>query len=172
MLFCTNCKRVMDEGISQCPYCRAGFTIALACVICKKNVVAGATSCQCFSNRAPMLRRQYEANQGESEERALSYVPPPPTGGGVLSASIPMPSLVPEVYSHGRHGVVAEVQMNGRDAEILNKMGAAATLLHALALEMNGLVGHMQSTRSLIRNCRNLASDLQEEIEVRVGPRG
>ena len=70
----------------------------------------------------------------------------------------------------GELGVTAEVQLNGRDAEILTKMGQTAALLLALANEMNGLKGHMASTRSLITKARILSAELQGEVEVRLGP--
>lgn len=87
-------------------------------------------------------------------------------------APIPVPAHVPSTYIHGRFGVTAVVTMNGQDAEIMTMMSQAATLLHALAAKMNTFQGVMRSTREVIRGCRDLATSLQEEIEVRRGPQG
>jgi hypothetical protein len=68
--------------------------------------------------------------------------------------------------------VEAEVIFEGEDAVILSAMSQATTVLHALAAKMNAFQGVMPSTREVIRACRNLATLLQEEIEVRRGPQG
>jgi len=99
------------------------------------------------------------------------HVPPLPILPTELT-SFELPPSVPEVYRAGKFGVRAVVQMSGRDAEILTRMGNAAVLLLALANEMNQLQGFMASTRAVIKAARTLASDLQEEIEVRIGPQG
>jgi len=89
-----------------------------------------------------------------------------------LPAGIRPHSAVPETYHQSRFGVSAEVTMAGQDAEILTEMGQVADLLHALAGRMNNLAGFMSSTRSCIKSCRSLATELMEEIEVRRGPQG
>jgi hypothetical protein len=98
----------------------------------------------------------------------------PPVMGALAIPGLPNSLMLPvqESYSHGRFGVSAEVQLNGRDADILTKMKQTGALLHVLAQEMNNLCGHMPSTRAVIKACRNLAADLQEEVEVRLGPQG
>jgi chemotaxis protein histidine kinase CheA len=97
-----------------------------------------------------------------------------------LSAPPALPGLpshvglakIPEQYNAGRYGVTATVQVPARDVEIMNKMGQVVVILHTLAAEMNSFQGHMDSTRSVIRQCRALATELQDEIETRRGPQG
>jgi hypothetical protein len=87
-------------------------------------------------------------------------------------AHLPAPYKVPNSHIQRKFGVESEVIFEGEDATILSTMSQAATLLHALAAKMNGFQGMMPSTRDVIRSCRNLATLLQEEIEVRRGPQG
>lgn len=109
--------------------------------------------------------------------------PPPPAAPGLdmtfvsPGTNLParlrdLPPPIPEVYRSHRHGAMAEVTMNGRDAEILTNMRKVSALLEVLAGDMNNLQGHMSSTRDCIRECRMLAITLQEEVEVRLGPNG
>lgn len=106
-----------------------------------------------------------------------------PYGGGHLQTpdsglpalpGLPMglPPPVRETYIQRSFGVESEVTLNGRDADILTKMNQAAALLQVLAAEMNNLQGHMPSTRDVIKGCRRLSLELQEEVEVRLGPQG
>ncbi len=84
---------------------------------------------------------------------------------------MPIPAPVAAVRQAGGHGAKAEVTMAGRDADILTKMGSLVLLLHAMAREMNEFAGLSDDTRKCIRECRNLATLLQEEYETRLGPR-
>ena len=83
-----------------------------------------------------------------------------------------LPTRVPEGYLQQSFGAKSEITMNGDDAAILTDLGNLAALLHAMAGRMNGLQGHMASTRQLMRQFRVLSADIQEEIEVRLGPQG
>jgi hypothetical protein len=89
-----------------------------------------------------------------------------------LPRGMALPTRVPESYLQRSHGATSEVVMNGEDASILTEMGNLSALLHVMAGRMNELQGHMPSTRQLIRKCRDLSTDIQEEIEVRLGPQG
>lgn len=91
----------------------------------------------------------------------------PPLSLGI----IPQPH-VPDTYRAGKFGVDAVVSYNGRDAEIMNKMAQVSDILQAMAIELNQFTGVMSTTRALIRDCRNLSTNLQEEIEIRKGPQG
>ena len=84
---------------------------------------------------------------------------------------IPQP-LVMETYRAGKHGADSVVTFSGRDAEIMNKMAQVSDILQAMAMELNQFTGVMSTTRALIRSCRNLSTELQEEIEIRKGPQG
>jgi len=98
----------------------------------------------------------------------IDLAPLPQFGG----AHLPAPVHVAPSYVTGKFGVTSYVTHEGRDAAILTTMSKAVTLLHALAAEMNNFQGIMPSTRRCIKGCRDLATELQEEIEERRGPQG
>jgi len=56
------------------------------------------------------------------------------------------------------------------DAEVETVMGQMVVVLHSFAAKVNGLTGHSELTRSIIRASRALAADVQEELELRRGP--
>jgi RNA polymerase subunit RPABC4/transcription elongation factor Spt4 len=158
-LYCTTCRVVVTEGEATCGNCRNGFTSKLACGACNRVVPTGTSYCQNCSvisarvSRSPIL-----------PPLTLGSLPALPPGMTLERA------VVPESYSAGRFGADAYVQMNGRDAEILTKMNQVAMLLHALAADMNDFQGVAESTRRLIKGCRNMATEILEEVEVRRGP--
>lgn len=78
----------------------------------------------------------------------------------------------PERYMVRKHGVEAEVAVPPGDIEIMQSMSNLAIVLHVVAEKMNHFVGHMEITRENIKWCRSLATNLQEEIELRKGPLG
>ena len=77
-----------------------------------------------------------------------------------------------ERYTVHKFGVEAEISVSPQDIEIMTLIGQTVVILHTLAEKMNHFQGLMESTRHVIKGCRNLASDLQEEIELRRGPQG
>lgn len=148
-LRCGDCGSLVERGWNFCPTCKPempGRSLAL-----KPDVQRGPS------------------NGSHLAVQPTGLLPLPPSFGG---APLPMPMVVPPSYVQNRFGVSAEVQLSGQDAEILTLMSQAATLLHGLAAKMNTFSGVMKSTRDVIRGCRDLATLLQEEIEVRRGPQG
>jgi hypothetical protein len=90
-------------------------------------------------------------------------------------ASVPAAArsqLVAERYQAGRYGVKAEVSRPPGDVAILNELGKLVELLHAMAARANQFVGQSDHTIKMRRDMRLLATDIQEEIELRTGPRG
>lgn len=173
MLYCKACRQVVGAGDNQCRNCGNGFVGTLICGGCGSEVPRGSPSCSRCSPSVNPHARPPSVDVLVSVGGAR--------GGGALpnvgALSIPglplgLPVPVREVYSHGKFGVSAEVTMNGRDADILTKMQQTAALLNVLAAEMNNLQGHMPSTREVIKGCRKMAADIQEEVEVRLGPQG
>ena len=162
MLYCTSCRRGVLAGRVVCDYCRTGFVPRLACAECNFVVSQGKDSCPRCGPNSP-----------EDPVLAIAIVP--------LNSSIPavaglprgmaMPARISDSYTAGKFGAEAKVTLNGQDASIMTEMGQVAALLHVLAGRMNELQGHMASTRQCIRDCRKLAADLQEEVEVRIGPK-
>lgn len=181
MLYCMTCRTVVEAGSALCKACGNGFTSRLACATCNKVVPAGQAFCWNCSrsssesapsehfpasqpNAAPsgglVLRRQPEGHQ-DVVGLALPKLPP-----GISLDRV----SVPESRTGGKFGAISEIQMSGRDAEILTKINQVVIFLHALASEMTQFVALSDATRKNIKACRNLAADLQEEVEMRTGP--
>lgn len=181
MLYCKTCKFVADVGCNTCNNCKNGFVSVLVCGSCGREVPRGAAACA----------------QCPTQADVVGLVPgmPAPRGGGggggnidvtimpyqdvhhsramaIPGLPLGLPAPIRESYEQRRFGVDAAVQMNGKDAAILTKMQAAGALLHVLAQEMNNLQGFMPSTREVIKGLRKMALELQEEVEVRIGPQG
>lgn len=149
---CANCKYAASPADDFCRHC---MSHGLVCGACNRAKTTGLSSCPCET------------------AIALSSPAPAPTSHALLPFSltrIQLPPPVKPVYTSGELGATAQIQLGGRDAEILTKMGQSAALLLALANEMNGLKGHMETTRSLITKARILAAELQGEVEIRLGP--
>lgn len=160
-LYCTVCRRVAEQDAVMCAFCNTGFTSQLGCGSCGKAVPRGMSHCAYCVPQPP--QKTELVPQRPSQELAMPFLPP-------LEISVPAP--IPTSYVSRKFGVEARVTMNGNDAEIMSNMGNTAALLLALANQMNNFQGLAQSTRNLIKSCRNLATDIQEEIEVRRGPQG
>jgi hypothetical protein len=156
------CRTPANTGEAVCGNCRNGFVSKMGCASCSKIVPSGYSYC-------PDCARNVNV---ESSAIARPEIRP----GALPALSLP-PGLslehayVPEVkYNAGKFGVTAVVAMSGHDADIMTKMNQVAMMLHALAAEMNTFQGIGESTRGVIRGCRDLATRLQEEVEVRRGP--
>lgn len=166
----------MSPDDSQCPFCKVGFVVQLICGDCGQLVERGRTFCQnpTCSNQ-PVVDVTYAAR---AQTREMANVPPYSSGVDLAplpefhNVHLPAPIEVARSYVGGKFGVTSHVAYEGRDAEILTTMSKAVTLLHALAAEMNNFQGVMPSTRRCIKGCRDLATELQEEIEERRGPQG
>jgi len=153
--YCPHCKDKFGGGLTGCPKCG---TIGLGCLVCHQLVPARSVECpycQLRSVEVEVVSRPSRAAQ------ALATVP----------AATRM-SAVPEVYQAGRHGVSAEVRMPPGDAAILTELGKLVELLHGMAGRLNQFVGMSEHTQQIKRGMRNLATEIQEEIELRIGPRG
>jgi hypothetical protein len=161
-LYCMVCSTVAGVGEAVCGNCRNGFTSKLRCSKCDKVVPSGYSYCpHCAQNVHVESSAIARPSQNSSNLPALAL----PPGLSYETA------VVPEVKQNaGRFGVAATVHMSGRDADIMTKMNQVAMMLHALAAEMNTFQGIGDSTRGVIRGCRDLATRLQEEVEIRRGP--
>lgn len=193
MLYCSTCQMVVQRGSSQCQNCKTGFVSQLVCGDCGRLIARGLNVCsECDAPHRPSFFPLGPSPLGPSSLGPSSPPPgPSPFSPGVsISISVPrapapvpgplanlparmlMNDPVPDGYSLRRFGVEAEVQLSGNDADILTKMRQSAALLYVLADEMNKFQGHLDSTRKLMKACRNLAADIQEEVDLRLGPRG
>ena len=188
-LLCGTCMNAVPEGFNQCLVCKAGYVPELICTMCRRAVPRGQAVCACEAKvaRQPAVLPTLPAVPGASAislERRSSH---PMSSGTVvvgfvapIAAPPAMPGLpahvrsieLSEEYKAGKFGVTATVFRSPKDVEILNKLGQTVVLLHTMAQEMNQLQGHSEHTRALIRAMRNLATDIQDEIEIRTGPPG
>lgn len=161
-LYCSTCQSEVPEGFSQCIACKSGFTAQLACSQCRQLVPRGHTLCM----NCQRAGRQVNAQQVSGAELVRSFAAPPALP--VLPPVIPGALRIPEEYSAGKLGVSATVSIPPAHAEIMNELSQLATLLHAMAGKLVMLPG--DGARRLARGMRTLATDIQEEIEIRVGP--
>lgn len=180
-LYCTTCRTMAENGSALCKVCGNGFTSRLACATCNRVVASGQAFCESCASRGLDPHRQSSSNEffpnipssmvparreHEHEQSSVMGLTLPKLPPGISLDRV----HVPEARTGGKFGAIADIQMNGRDAEILTKMNQVVLLLHALAAEMNEFQAFSDSTRKVIKGCRNLAADLQEEVESRVGP--
>ena len=166
-LFCSICKNEVPEGFNQCVACKAGFAPQLACASCRRLVPRGAATCTACE-RSIAVAASMEVPSTQLAMASLPFAPPVLPG---LPSHVGL-VRVPEQYQAGRFGVSATVQVPALDVEIMNEMAQVVVILHTLAAKMNRFQGIMESTRSVIRQCRALATELQDEIESRRGPQG
>ena len=181
-LYCSNCLKMVPEGSAQCYECKAGFVHQLICYNCKRPVQRGASTCTCGQMLAklptlPSLSVDRPAMAGQvvrapaDSPSLVGFTAPPSAPPALPGLPAHVKSLrISEEYNAGRYGVTATVSMPAKDVEIMNKLGQMVVLLHTVAQEMNQFQGHAEHTRSLIRAMRNLATDIQDEIEMRTGP--
>jgi len=161
-LYCLTCRNVAGTGAAVCDHCKNGFVSKLACATCNKVVDSGFSYCPDCARTINVATSSIELVPPKGSLPALSLSLPP---------GLDPYARVPEVRRDaGRFGVTATVQIPRHDVDVLDKMNQVAAVLHALAAEMNTFTGIGESTRSCIRGCRDLATRLQEEIEIRRGP--
>jgi len=174
-LYCVTCRSLAEDGSAVCRNCGNGFTSQLACATCHRVVQRGTAFCETCAVGTGISMYEVPAPDIERDRQAIMRRPslPVPSGAGLTLPHLPGISLeharVVDSYQAGDFGARADVQMNGRDANILTKMNQTIVLLHALAQEMNNFCALSDSTRRVIKGCRNLATDMQEEVETRVG---
>jgi hypothetical protein len=76
--------------------------------------------------------------------------------------------VIPESYEAGKLGVSATVSIPSTHVTIMNELGQLVALLHSMASKMVLLPG--EGARQIAKSMRMLATDIQDEIERRVGP--
>lgn len=156
-VYCTNCQAgqgaaaLLPEGTRACPVC--GMGEFLCCATCNQLIDMGTGRCISCAQTSMVAAPRARA----ARPAALTVMPVAPR--------------VVEQYSAGRYGVEATVTMPAIDVEILNELGGLVALLHQMASKCNQFTGLSEHTRSVIRSMRILATDVQEEIENRLGPR-
>ena len=163
-LQCTICRSQVDDGLNFCPKCHSGFVSQLSCVACGRLVPRGMASCPCGGAGVPA---RPEVLPPRTSLPAPRYAPPAALG---LPPHVSLPAPVPSSYVVRGGGVEAVVRRAPGDAEVETVMGQMVVVLHSFAAKVNGLTGHSELTRSIIRASRALAADVQEELELRRGP--
>jgi|SRR5271157_3266768 len=143
-LFCSICKNDVPEGFGQCLACKAGFAPQLACSTCKRLVPRGVATCS-GCDRASRSLATLPAQSAPSQALTL---PTLPTLAGVvapLTAPPVLPGLpahvglssIPEIYSAGRFGVSADVQVPALDVSIMNDMNKVVVVAHTVAARIS-----------------------------------
>lgn len=197
-LICTICKNSVPEGFSHCLVCNAGHVPQLQCGKCATLVNRGSSTCSCdqiirrmasAASELPDLPlyqppQQTQSQQTSSSTELTQRVAESFSGGEVvgfqspISAPSVLPGLpahvsvavIPKEYEAGRYGVSATVTIPEKDVGVMNDWAQLVVLLHTMAKRGNEFQGHTEHTRRVIRAMRDLASDIQDEIEMRTGP--
>jgi hypothetical protein len=184
-LFCSVCKNEVPEGFSQCLACKAGFAPQLMCGVCRSLITRGSATClvcqQRSINAAPPvlplvpppalpLPLVPQVSQGGGSSGSMTYHPPDTRLVPARLPSFVGPGalVVPEEYEAGKLGVSATVQIPPAHAAVMNDLGQLVALLHTMASKLVTLPG--DGARFLAKSMRTLATDIQDEIERRVGP--
>lgn len=161
-IYCRPCRQMLRAGEAHCPTC--GGSGDHACVECHRDVAVGSSCCEACAGESGRPR----------PAPALLEVVPDLDRAAEAALTIPAAVLgakpVLERYEAGRHGVKATVVMAGEDAAILNELLQFVAMLHAMAARSNQFRGHTDNTRKMIRQMRDLATLIQEEVELRRGP--
>jgi len=169
ILYCSVCHRPVPPGLNQCQHCKSGFGAQLACCTCNRLVARGAATCFECDREISMQARQRSGPGPEPESVDVSLVTLPAAPPALPGLPSHVKAItISETYSAGRFGVQSQVTIPQVDVETMNLMGQLVVVLHTVAEKMNQLA-HSESLRRLIKNCRVLAADVQEEIEIRRG---
>lgn len=177
-LRCMVCGHGVDDGLNICVFCHNGYTSQLACAVCGRPVDRGSASCWPCGRRGAM----------PSPPAALTVLPPPPPPAGIarLPDLPPLPGLavrmasaqtLPERYTVSAHGIVADIRVNAVNATVMQHEAQLAAVLESVADEAAGWLmqhaveasqcpGCPELARTVTRNCRVLAVNLKEEIEL------
>jgi len=167
-LYCPTCRVFVKQGESNCPKCFRSS--GLACVECNHYVEDGASRCSRDHEVQALVPTTVESVvEGEV---VLSLQSPAVSAALSVPAAVASARPVPSVYEAGRHGVKAEVRVPEGDVTIMNELLSLVQLLHAMAARANQFRGHTEHTRKMIRDMRVLATDVQDEVEMRRGPLG
>ena len=166
-LYCIVCLHLVDEGLNQCYNCHSGFTSQLACSVCNRPVSRGLASCP-WPHQPPAV--QPSMSLAERYVRGPSPDSLEPLPG--LRERMKTMQPLPERYTAGKHGVVAEIHVPPANVISIQHEIQLIALLEAYADEANHRVDLSDIGRQNIRACRLLAIDLKEEVELIKGPQG
>lgn len=155
-LYCTVCSNDVPEGVNKCLACNNGFVSQLACRTCSVPVVRGAATCPRCAARG---------FQGHVRENFVGRF----DGGGALVASQSFRREVSVVRSDaGEFGAISDVTVPDGVVRLMGDIAATVRQVLELANEL-AHTAPTEGTRLCIRECRNLATTLQEELERRRG---
>jgi hypothetical protein len=157
-LYCTNCKKGVPEGLSQCMECKAGYVHQLACLFCRRSVPRGVAMCGCSG--LPVLPSPPPldiSQRQEIPETRISKVTPRSDLArmGSQMVGFAAPRSAPPIFQGLPSHVTALTVPEEYEAQRLTQFQ-----------------GRNEHTQGLARSMRNLATEIQEEIEMRTGPPG
>ena len=171
-VYCLPCLTILPEEMSACPKCGG---MSFSCLGCHAPLRVGKKSCEQCGRTEIMRPDPVDHLQYGIRPDGISQDDQRSSGARVALATVPTAAratLVPEVYQAGKFGVSAEARMVPGDVVVLNELGKLVELLHAMASRTTHFAGLTEHTRKMIRDMRILATDIQEEIEMRRGPQG
>ena len=143
-LYCSMCSNQVPEGRNQCLVCNRGFTPQLVCSGCRRVVERGAAECS------------FCARTGDN-------------GYGQLTRRDHHQESAMVRRDVGNFGALADVSVPDNVSGLLMDIQQTVQSLLTLATKLSHYA-QTEGTRMCIRNCRNLATELQEEFETRRGP--
>jgi hypothetical protein len=73
-------------------------------------------------------------------------------------------------FDAGRFGAISDVTVPDNEAALMGELGRGVQVLLNLANTLSRSSGHTELSRKVIRECRTLATLIQEELETRRGP--
>lgn len=156
-LYCSVCGNHVPEGRNQCGVCNNGFVSQLACVSCRRLVTRGTAvcgSCQDSPGYSDVLPVRFSSGkQGTELGRRDS-------SGREGETALDV----------GRFGAISDVTVPDNEASLMGELGRGVQMLLTLANTLSRSCGHTEISRKVIRECRTLATLLQEELETRRGP--
>ena len=161
-LFCSTCGNHVPAGRNQCGVCNNGFVSQLACEDCRILVTRGAAVCShCHGGKeagyarvepASMISTDDEFRTPGRRDTQLAR------RGGETALDV------------GRFGAISDVTVPDGEAALMGEISRGVQTLLNLANSLSHSAGHTEISRKVIRECRTLATLLQEELETRRGP--
>lgn len=159
-LFCSVCSNPTPEGVNQCKVCNNGFVSQLSCSTCGNFIERGTATCpRCPRNS---LSRQDRSNYLSVD--SFGFLPPS-RGDVERGIALARGSRMSDVGLFGAH---SDVTVPSDVAEMFVEISSTIQAVLRLSSLLMTLTP-TANTRNTVRECRQLALSLQEELEIRRG---
>ena len=158
-LYCSSCSNPVPEGLNQCRVCNRGFIPQLVCSGCSRVVERGAATCA----YCPTSRQDYTSPTSVRQQSQAMMISRPEWERAQHR------EMVTTDYDAGRFGAISNVSVPENVADLMLDLQQEVRSLLALATKL-AHYAQTEGSRHVIRQCRELATLLQEEFETRRGP--